>query len=371
MDNKRKTLDSYFSSSTQKKSKSIVSQSDDGNNQNITLQSCDSHTSRVTINDEPVETSLMNSSQNVNVEKEQNVQPEEKRVGEVSADVIDISRSCQNPPTQPKLASYPRNNENRSFTAKWYDGRPWLEYSIKTDTTYCYYCRHFGAPSSSSNKKPQTDAFVNNGFQNWKKALDKSKGFDRHLQSNGHILAANNYAIYQQREQTQHNVIQVLGRSRTEQIRRNPERFIKIASALLLCARQTIAIRGHDESESSSNKGNFLEILKWASSTDPVVKSIFEDTTGNSTYLSGGIQNELIKIMADQVKQQITEKIRGNMFALLADESRDSGGHEQLSIVVRIVVHTDDDKDIIQEYFLGLIRLHEFDAQTLSNEIAN
>lgn len=57
------------------------------------------------------------------------------------------------------------------------------------------------------------------------------------------------------------------------------------------------------------------------------------------------------------------------MFALLADESRDISGHEQLSIVIRVVVPTADNKSIIQEYFLGLIRLHEFDAQTLSHEI--
>ncbi|CAF3092361.1 unnamed protein product [Rotaria sp. Silwood2] len=74
--------------------------------------------------------------------------------------------------------------------------------------------------------------------------------------------------------------------------------------------------------------------------------------------------------MADQVRRQITEKIKGKMFALLADESRDSGGNEQLSIVVRVVVPTNDSKDIIQEYFIGLIRLHEFDAQTLSKMIA-
>jgi len=133
--------------------------------------------------------------------------------------------------------------------AKWYDGRPWLEYSIKTDTSYCYYCRHFGVPTSSSNKKPQTDAFVNNGFKNWKKALDKSKGFDQHLKSHGHILAASNYATYQQRKQSQSNVINILDKGRIEQIRKNRERLTKIASTLLLCSRQGIGIRGHDESE--------------------------------------------------------------------------------------------------------------------------
>ncbi|CAF4685867.1 unnamed protein product [Rotaria sp. Silwood2] len=84
--NKRKTLDAYFPSTTQKKSKPILSQSDDGNNQNVNLQPLDSYACHLT-NDEPVEVSLMNK---------------------VSADVIDISHSCQDSPAQPKLATYPK-----------------------------------------------------------------------------------------------------------------------------------------------------------------------------------------------------------------------------------------------------------------------
>ncbi|CAF3585712.1 unnamed protein product [Rotaria socialis] len=101
-----------------------------------------------------------------------------------------------------------------------------------------------------------------------------------------------------------------------------------------------------------------------------VVRRI-ERSPGYSTYLSPAIQNELIKIMAEQIKWQIAEKIKGEAFALMADESRDNGGHEQLSIVIRIVVNANNHKHIIQEYFIGLIRLHEFDAQILSNEIVN
>jgi len=50
----------------------------------------------------------------------------------------------------------------------------------------------------------------------------------------------------------------------------------------------------------------------------------------------------------------------------MADESRDVGGHEHLSVVVRVVSspsNTMSNKnEVIQEYFLGLVRLHEFDA---------
>ena len=39
-----------------------------------------------------------------------------------------------------------------------------------------------------------------------------------------------------------------------------------------------------------------MEILRWAATTDPVVKSVLEDSAGNASYLSHDIQNELINI---------------------------------------------------------------------------
>lgn len=60
----------------------------------------------------------------------------------------------------------------------------------------------------------------------------------------------------------------------------------------------------------------------------------------------------------------------------MADESRDLSGHEQLSVVLRVInpeLKTNSDQNqqpsLFNEYFLGLIKLNEFDAQTLTNEI--
>ena len=59
----------------------------------------------------------------------------------------------------------------------------------------------------------------------------------------------------------------------------------------------------------SLNRGNFIELLRWASSTDPVALSILKDSDRNATYLSPTIQNELIALLAKQVRQQISEKV--------------------------------------------------------------
>ena len=62
-------------------------------------------------------------------------------------------------------------------------------------------------------------------------------------------------------------------------------------------------------SNRSLNRGNFIELLRWASSTDPVALSILEDSDRNATYLSPIIQNELISLLANQIQQQISEKV--------------------------------------------------------------
>jgi hypothetical protein len=59
----------------------------------------------------------------------------------------------------------------------------------------------------------------------------------------------------------------------------------------------------------SSNRGNFIEILHWSARSDPVVKSVLEDSVGNATYLSHDIQNELINIMANQVRDKISSMV--------------------------------------------------------------
>ncbi|CAF4660031.1 unnamed protein product [Rotaria socialis] len=59
----------------------------------------------------------------------------------------------------------------------------------------------------------------------------------------------------------------------------------------------------------------------------------------------------------------------------MVDESRDVSGHEQLSVVLRVVdieIKTSDENQLtslFKEYFLGFVKLDEFDAQTLTDEI--
>lgn len=60
-----------------------------------------------------------------------------------------------------------------------------------------------------------------------------------------------------------------------------------------------------------------MEILRWASTTDPLVKSILEDSAGNAQYLSHDIQNELLHIMSNEIREEISSMVRKTSFILV------------------------------------------------------
>ncbi|CAF4769458.1 unnamed protein product [Rotaria sp. Silwood1] len=275
----------------------------------------------------------------------------------------DVSQTTQDSPAQPHLAAYPTGKENRSFQEKWYVNRPWLEYSVELDSVFCYYCHHVSQCSTPT--RIQRDSFTVGGFNNWKRALARDRGFDRHVKSQTHIISSANFFEYQSRQKSNTTVIHVLEKSRADQIRNNRNKLINISSAILLCAKQLLALHGHDESIDSHNHGNLIEILKWSAQTDPLAKAVLKESAGNATYLSHQIQDELLHIMANQIRDSIAEKLHGNVYGLLADEATDVSHNKQLSICLRLV----DDQYEIKEFFLGFIRLYLFDADTLAKEI--
>ncbi|KAI6659732.1 Zinc finger MYM-type protein 1-like [Oopsacas minuta] len=128
------------------------------------------------------------------------------------------------------------------------------------------------------------------------------------------------------------------------------EQYLKtFAEVLLLCSRTEISLRGHDESIESNNRGNFLEILDVVADHDTLVKKRMEMGQKNAKYLSGIIQNEILNVMGNMVRDFICTDIRVAEFCyLIANESKDASKKEQLSICVRYV----NANSILNERFL-------------------
>uniref|UniRef100_A0A0A9E8I2 DUF4371 domain-containing protein n=1 Tax=Arundo donax TaxID=35708 RepID=A0A0A9E8I2_ARUDO len=122
------------------------------------------------------------------------------------------------------------------------------------------------------------------------------------------------------------------------------------------------AFRGHDESSSSLNKGNYLEMIDWYKDKKEDVRIAFDELCPeNCQMLAPSIQKDLAKSCAQEVTQVIMGEIRSGLFSVLIDESRDISIKEQMAVVVRFV----NNKGKVVERFLGLKHVKETSSAAL------
>ena len=123
----------------------------------------------------------------------------------------DLSDDFPNQPSG-KFPPSTFGNQERSFNARWYCGRPWLEYSREKDAAFCYCCRKFCSSSTTGEY-----AFRMNGFRNWKTALERKRGFHLHEISADHIRAMQAWNELKTREENHTEISTLL----TEQLEKN------------------------------------------------------------------------------------------------------------------------------------------------------
>ena len=81
--------------------------------------------------------------------------------------------------------------KERLFKPQWYQKYPCLHYDVTLDKVFCHTCIKAIKLGKLSATKSE-EAFTNTGFQNWKKALEKSFGLAKHSDSNSHKKASEN-----------------------------------------------------------------------------------------------------------------------------------------------------------------------------------
>ena len=109
-------------------------------------------------------------------------------------------------------------------------------------------------------------------------------------------------------------------------------------SIVAYLALQGEPFRGHDETNTSLNKGIFLEMLDWYKERNEEVKRAFDELCPkNAKMTCGMIQKDLANSCAQAITKATKEEMRGCLFSILVDESRDISVKEQMAIAVRFV----------------------------------
>ncbi|KAL7591212.1 hypothetical protein Lser_V15G31691 [Lactuca serriola] len=250
----------------------------------------------------------------------------------------------------------------RRFQYSWFNIFPnWLEYSPTTHASYCFICYIF-------NDKPSVchgyDAFTVKGFDNWKKVNDgKNCAFLKHIGCSQHRNAVT-FAENLMNQAT--HIENIIVKQNEAQILKNRLRLKASIDTVRWLTFQACALRGHDESPNSKNRGNFLQLLNLlASYNDEVANVILENAPYNSKYTSGDIQKEILSIIANKVRKHIRSEVGDSYFCVMVDESRDESKKEQMAIVLRFF----DAEGMIRERFLDLVHVRDTLSLTLKTNM--
>ncbi|XP_057771129.1 uncharacterized protein LOC130990918 [Salvia miltiorrhiza] len=237
--------------------------------------------------------------------------------------------------------NYPKTqfgNQLRSFQDVWYQKFVWLEYSVAKDACFCFWCYLFKPEDKSSRYK--TDVFTKTGFTNWKKALIK---FVEHVgdENSCHNNARIQVEAFKDQRHSVANMFRSNARELDVAYRTRLTASLDVTRFLL---KQGLPFRGHDESTTSLNRGNFLELLQWYSDHNDVVSKVLgSNAPGNNQMNSPQIQKDLARACASEVTLAIINDIGDKVFTMLVDEARDVSLKEQMGVVLRYV----NDKDVV------------------------
>ncbi|KAH9752532.1 hypothetical protein KPL71_014733 [Citrus sinensis] len=118
-----------------------------------------------------------------------------------------------------------------------------------------------------------------------------------------------------------------------------------------LLLEQGLAFRGHDESDNSSNQGNYLRILRFlADHNEDIKKVTLKNAPGNNMLTAPSIQKDIVRACSIETTNAIFRDVGDALFYVLIDESRDASMKEQMSVVLRYV----DKNEFVIERFIGL-----------------
>lgn len=221
-----------------------------------------------------------------------------------------------------------RKTITRTFQLEWYTRMEWLCGCAIKNRLYCFPCLLFSTVSN---------VWTTHGFSDLN---NLTRSLIKHEQSVNHIqcqITLNTFGITridlalneQRRLQISlHN----------EKVKENHEMLKSLINATCFLAKQELGFRGNDESASSVNRGNYVELVyAFAEENEKLAKQL--ETSTVFYGLSNRIQNDLIEAVGEVIRNNMIEEIsKASFVAVEVDETTDITTKAQPSSLMLLTV---------------------------------
>ncbi|XP_060574771.1 zinc finger MYM-type protein 1-like [Ruditapes philippinarum] len=213
----------------------------------------------------------------------------------------------------------------RKIQFRWFVDNTWLHYSTSKQGVYCAPCFLFSGKDENSKQKSLAAVPL----------VDPSnigKTIQAHAVSNLHresCEAAHNFISVMTGDKK--DIVCSLSSAHEQTVEKNRKILVDIVDSLILCGRQNIAIRRHQD-----DRSNFAAIHQLQAKDNTVLRDHLEHDNPRTKYTSPEIQNELISICGEIISKTIVEACNAApFFGFIADEATDAATMEQMAIVLR------------------------------------